>query len=744
MLQLLILLLTVLVTSGAECPAMCICKHLPREVVPTSYLYYTAVRCDGFNSTDVTLSNLTRILEVSHLDDASFSDFVQTFLESDLPELNSLGLKHSIVSNVSGLLEAVGNQVKFLALSHNNLTVIPDLTDKLSVVSLDLSSNDLTLLPSYHSIRTLRTLETLNLSANSIRQIGPESFQNLTSLKVLDLSQNHLSSLDNRVLAPLISLQYLNLSHNQIEVLNDKCFFSLVKLQQLDVSWNNLARVAPGSLQLPSLARLLLAGNPQLGDSYEVLVGVSQKVQTVDASRTGLKQVPAALTHSIRTLKLAGNSIKSVTCGELDAYPLLQFLDFTFNDIVSIEEDAMGRLESLSILYLSDNKLQSIPRSLPEELTVLHLERNAIGKVSRDDLTGLANLEVLLLNDNKIESVEGGGFSFLHSLITLDLSRNPIKTLYPGSLTGPSALQILRLSGIDTVSPAEDVSFPLSAPDHLVSLDLSESSGLTRQLLADTAALAASRELQELDISGADLEFIRSDLLHFLPQLRVMHVKDNRLNCTNLQWLALWMRRQDQAEYRYITCASPPELWGTPLFDLQYVEIFPIKQINHERVQDFEGTINHEWKATATEKNSPLGKYVAERITHTSAPVTNNFINISVNTTSSSAPAANKDIQLESIHDVSAMASNNKNINILTDLKLFAANDITEKEKQIVKKKKEIVNSVNKILVSSADMGHLSLIPASNDREGDFTTTATKLPQEFNQPGKVWDLFNLA
>ncbi|XP_076250519.1 uncharacterized protein LOC143190227 [Rhynchophorus ferrugineus] len=565
MLQLLILLLTFVVTLGASCPTMCTCHHYPRKSMPKTYLYYTSVKCQTLDF-DASLDNSTKSLELSHLDEIGLDILTQLMTESDLPFLNQLTIRHSALNNFTNYTDLIGEQINVLSLSFNNLSSTPDLPlNTSSLKSLDLSNNKLT------SLRTLPNVEMLNLSANHLSEIG--AFQNITELKSLDLSRNNLSQLGNDTFTALTRLLYLNLSHNSLEELHERSFNSLVVLQQLDVSWNRLSCVAPGSLQLPSLSRLLLAGNPSLGKSREVLVGAGGKLQSVDASKTGLKQVPAALTHSIRTLKLADNRIKSVSCGELDTYPLLQLLDLTSNNLVSIEEDALGRLESLTILYLTDNKIENIPRSLPEELSVLHLEFNKIVTVTKDDFEGMQKLEVLLLNDNKITLVEEGAFRHLSSLATLDLSRNPISALPPGSLSGPSALQVLRLAGIETVSPAEDVSFPLPVPDHLITLDLSGSPGLARQLLADTAALAASRELQEVDFSDADLEFVRSDLLHFLTQLRMIHVNGNSLNCSELHWLAAWMRRQDEVEYRDVLCANPPDLWGTRIVDLQPSEV---------------------------------------------------------------------------------------------------------------------------------------------------------------------------
>ncbi|XP_044258886.1 vasorin [Tribolium madens] len=528
----LVLVLVAVVRTGA-CPVMCTCsRHL-------------TVRCTQQVTVEI-FTNLTNLQEL-------------VIENSDLGDLSNV--------SVDDL------ELQSMRLSQNRIVSLPEL-NVTNLKHLDLSENLIETLGV--EFRTLRSLEILNLSANFLTVIDSDSFSGLESLKCLDLSRNNLTRLDDALFEPLQALQYLNLSSNQLKILNERCFISLVKLQQLDVSFNRLIRVELGSLQLPSLARLLLAGNSKLGASKEpMLVGTGQKLQTVDASNIGLEQVPPALTHSIRTLRLVGNNIKTVRCGDLDSYPLLQLLDFDSNGLEMIEDDALGRLDSLTILYLTNNNMSEIPKSLSEKLKVLHLEHNQIQQVRTTDLQGLTSLEVLLLNDNKIRLIEAEAFNQLTSLVTLDISRNPIKILQAGCLSGSMALQVLRLSNIDVDSPPKEVSFPLSSTEHLITLDLSGSPGLARQLLVDTAALAASRQLQELDLSFTDLEFIRSDLLHFLPQLRIFHIDGNRINCTQLEWLAAWMRRQDEPEYKRVACVSPPELWGTLLIDLQPIEATP-------------------------------------------------------------------------------------------------------------------------------------------------------------------------
>lgn len=545
-LVLLLVLVAVALRTGA-CPVMCTCHR---------YSYH----CTGPN---VTLEDDAHDVTLAEVDTQELSLL-------DLLQVRSLTVENSRLENLANV--TLEGELEMLRLGRNRIVQLPEFNIS-TLRYLDLSGNEIETVGV--EFRTLSNLEVLNLSANFLTVIDSGWFSGLGALKCLDLSANNLTQLEDESFEPLESLQYLNLSNNRLKILNERCFISLVKLQQLDVSLNRLIRVELGSLQLPSLARLLLAGNSKLGASKEpvLLVGTGQRLQTVDASNIGLEQVPAALTHSIRTLRLVGNLIKTVRCGDLDSYPLLQLLDFDSNGLEVIEDDALGRLDSLTILYLTNNNMSEIPKSLSERLKVLHLEHNQIQQVRTRDLQGLTSLEVLLLNDNKIRLIEADAFNQLTSLVTLDISRNPIKILEAGCLSGSMALQVLRLASIDVISPPKEVSFPLSSTEHLITLDLSGSPGLARQLLADTAALAASRQLQELDLSFTELEFIRSDLLHFLPQLRIFHIEGNRINCTQLEWLAAWMRRQDEPEYKKVTCVSPPELWGTLLIDLQPSEV---------------------------------------------------------------------------------------------------------------------------------------------------------------------------
>ncbi|PNF20152.1 hypothetical protein B7P43_G00606 [Cryptotermes secundus] len=353
-------------------------------------------------------------------------------------------------------------------------------------------------------------------------------------------------------------------------------------LQQLDVSCNRISSVSPGTFQsLGGLTDLLLADNPVLGrlrQELMVLVGTGRRLQAVDVSRSGLTQVPAALTRSIRTLQLAGNSVTTVQCGDLDSYPLLQLLNLADNQIEEVEEDALGRLELLSTLYLSGNHLHTVPRSLPSGLITLHLQGNRIQELNSSDLQGLPHLKFLSLRCSGIMIIQNGAFNQLTALEILDMSDNPLKSLPGNALSGP-LMTVLRLSHLDGISSsasnATEMSFPVTSPERLEVLELDSSPVLAEQLLADTAALAAFRQLRELNLVNTGLTNLRSDLFHFLPRLRTLRLNGNLWECENMLWLANWVRQQQKHQQQELEtslqdayCASPPHLASRPVIHI--------------------------------------------------------------------------------------------------------------------------------------------------------------------------------
>ena len=661
-------------TVPSSCPVGCVCvnttdvsckevtrafSHLPAttrslEVLNTSspdvIADISAFKVSGL--TELTLRNcLIRDIKSGHFMNLSrltrlnlSSNLLTNLPDGVFTQLNSLqvlNLSRNFISNVSNQWLKDVHNLKVLDMSSNNISNLKDdvfaclptlqrlslSENHISVVlpsalsgmnnslrCLDLSFNRISCLNN-GVFSGLQSLRLLNLAGNNLESLKGDCFHGLTSLQELDVSANHISSLDDGAFSELNNLQRLNLSGNRLHALGDQCFRGLLHLQQLDVSRNRISSVSPGTFQsMGSLMELILADNPVLGRLQQelmVLVGTGRRLQTVDVSRSGLTQVPAALTRSIRTLQLAGNAVTTIRCGDLDSYPLLQLLNLADNQLEELEEDALGRLEVLSTLYLSGNHLLIIPRSLPAGLITLHLQRNRIQQLNSSDLQGLPRLKHLSLRCSGITVIQNGAFSQLTALETLDISENPLKSLPGNALSGPlmTVLRLSHLGGIlSSASDTKEMTFPVTSPERLEVLELDSSPALAQQLLADTAALAAFRQLRELNLINTGLTNLRSDLFHFLPRLRTLRLNGNQWECEGMFWLANWIHQQQKHQKQELEtslqgayCASPPQLASTPIIQL------------HDA--DFNITTNNNGSSTSTVFSMPVESNVYEATT---------------------------------------------------------------------------------------------------------------------------------
>nr|XP_031834412.1 platelet glycoprotein V [Nomia melanderi]XP_031834413.1 platelet glycoprotein V [Nomia melanderi] len=601
------LMLLALMATGSACPDLCECH--PSGAAETDLPALLRVKCRGrvpalaelpANTGSLTVDGAEDYEVIGLLDELEATDSSRDLGMTDasngvdgndtytaaednnssLPCLDQLSATNCslVYLNVSwrGL-----ERIRSLNLSRNSLARLADAilvartTNMTGLARLDLSDNSIAEL-SAGAFRTLTGLVWLSLRRNAINVVHEDAFRALDRLELLDLSDNRLTKLPDNALTPLYSLQKLDLSGNQLQVLGTRWFENLYRLRELDVSRNGLARATSGTLQpLSGLSVLKLSENPLKERDVSLLLGTGRRLETVDASRTGLARVPAALTRSVRALRLAGNKLTAIRGGDLDSYPLLRILDISENRLTDIEDDALGRLEVLEELDISGNVLVRVPRSLPNSLTNLKLQRNAIVALKLNDLQGLCNLRSLTLNENEIGEIEVGALGQLPVLEELDLSHNPIKTLPANTLSGPSNLAKLRMSGLTSLEwrqeEQSDMAFPVPTPERLVYLDVSGSPALARQLLADDAALSACKSLAELNLSETNITRLRFDLPYMLPQLRLLDLAGNNWDCTEeLYWLGEWLmqHKQPDKDVEPGQCATPQEWSGSFLYEL--------------------------------------------------------------------------------------------------------------------------------------------------------------------------------
>lgn len=233
----------------------------------------------------------------------------------ELTKLTTLNVSHNnLYKFATTISDAAATILPIAANNHNNTSasISPDTRTSVSSSSiqlLDLSCNK------FNSSRNivlynLNNLQLLDLSCNELTTIDRNLFFNLSQLHNLDLSYNQVSELLANTFVYLTQLQVLNLSNNNISFIQNDTFITMPNLEYLDVSNNFIRADSIHALQgIPDLVALSIANNEQLSESLQGFVA-TWSLKELDGSGTGLCHIPAALTQSVRILKLVDNYLE--------------------------------------------------------------------------------------------------------------------------------------------------------------------------------------------------------------------------------------------------------------------------------------------------------------------------------------------------------------------------------------------------------------------------------------------------
>lgn len=126
-------------------------------------------------------------------------------------------------------------------LKANSFNTLPGNTFSMcsGLVELDLGVNNIGYVDK-NAFFKLENLKILKLNQNNLLNIEPDVFQLLTKLEILDLSGNKLEVFDKTVLAFNKELKYLNIAENNFHTLFKDYFNGLVNLVTLDVTNNQV------------------------------------------------------------------------------------------------------------------------------------------------------------------------------------------------------------------------------------------------------------------------------------------------------------------------------------------------------------------------------------------------------------------------------------------------------------------------------------------------------------------------
>uniref|UniRef100_A0A3Q0SNK9 Ig-like domain-containing protein n=1 Tax=Amphilophus citrinellus TaxID=61819 RepID=A0A3Q0SNK9_AMPCI len=301
--------------SSQACPPRCECSAQLRSV-----------SCQRRRLTNIPegIPTETRLLDLSK----NRLRWVQTGDLAPYPRLEEVDLSENLIATLEPNAFSTLQSLKVLKLRGNQLKLVPmGAFAKLgNLTSLDLSENKMVILLDY-TFQDLRSLKHLELQA----------FSGLLGLEDLTIARCNLTSISGQTLSYLRSLVTLRLRHLSITALEDQNFRKLSNLRGLDIDhWPYLEYISPLSFQGLDLHWLSI-------------------------TNTNITSVPSASFKNLVHLTHLNLSYNPITTLESWAFKdLLKELIMVSTGLMTVEPHALGGLRQIRVLNFSSNDLQTL------------------------------------------------------------------------------------------------------------------------------------------------------------------------------------------------------------------------------------------------------------------------------------------------------------------------------------------------------------------------------------------------
>jgi Leucine-rich repeat (LRR) protein len=360
---------------------------------------------------------------------------VQQSTMSGLKQLTNLELIESNIRTIPDGFYCPLSNLQVLNLTRNRIRSTENLgfsssdecVGALKEISvLDLSWNELRVIPENWAVSRLRRLQHLNLQHNNISELSRETLTGLNALRTLNLSYNHIDQMPSDFFTSSKELREILLQNNELYELPKGVFHQLAQLLVLDLSKNLLTSHHINNETFAGLIRLVV-----LNLSHNSLTRLDSKtfkelyfLQVLNLRNNSIGYIDDntfAPLYNLHELNLAENRLHTLNDKLFNGLQVLSKLTLNNNLISSVELNVFKNCSDLKELDLSSNQLQDVPEALRDlsVLRTLDLGENQIVKFRIGAFKNLIQLNGLRLIDNQIENVTKGMFEDLPRLSVL-------------------------------------------------------------------------------------------------------------------------------------------------------------------------------------------------------------------------------------------------------------------------------------------------------------------------------------
>ncbi|XP_010753891.2 toll-like receptor 13 isoform X1 [Larimichthys crocea] len=396
-------------------------------------------------------------LKLNYMDSWIHKGLLATVCE--IPTLKKLNLCFNHVANLSAKLVTC-SQLTELNLSCTDLTELSNgsILPMKRLRYLTVDTNLLTKVPD--DIKSLSSLEILNLDDNLISELDCDDFLNTTRLTELYLNTNHISKLDSCVFEHLNHLKVLSISGNLLWTFGGAFKTGPHNLNILDVSKNFVASLDQGDFQGLGSLEYLDAVSNNIGRVKQGAFDGLNKLKTLCVSLPlefennfrGLQRVENITMYFNTDVRFKGpqpNDHEALLC--LKSLKMFTIIcrgyhhGFPF-DIPKEIVQSMNHLEE----FTADNVYISVPDpdtfKFNPNLKSLTLRQTDLSALGPELFQPIPNLQALDLSNTKLMSLDFLAQADLFALRRLTLTHNKITVINETIFQSLPALRYLDLN----------------------------------------------------------------------------------------------------------------------------------------------------------------------------------------------------------------------------------------------------------------------------------------------------------
>lgn len=268
---------------------------------------------------------------------------------------------------------------------------------------LDLSYNKIEVLQN-EQFANLRHLRVLKLNNNNIRSLFHDIFQN-TFIEHLDLSCNEIVILPSLALSEIgFTLRSLHIGGNLIASLDDVMFMGISYILDIDLSHNRFKKLPENIFQSSRQLQSVDLSDNNLVVDLDAVFRRTPNLMSLKITNIKSRNVPQLRLHSLRRVNLCSNRLENLSSVIMTSLYDLTDLDLCDNKLVSVPSELWFYLPKLKLINLSRNPIISLNENnfqgLPYLKTINLFNLPELKEIHSKTLSGIS-LENLLVETNQ-------------------------------------------------------------------------------------------------------------------------------------------------------------------------------------------------------------------------------------------------------------------------------------------------------------------------------------------------------